>query len=59
MMTTPAGENGELTISNQTSGLDIGFSLTDSLNAYVICAGGSCTVEQVMINARTLSINEK
>lgn len=59
MMTTPADENGELTISNQTDGLDIGFSLTDSLNAYVICAGGSCTVEQVMINARTLSINEK
>jgi len=48
-----------ITINNDTEGLRIGFSLTDAINAYTFDVNGTLFVSQVVLNSRTVTVNEQ
>ncbi|MDB2641648.1 hypothetical protein N9Y79_03805 [Alphaproteobacteria bacterium] len=58
-MLTVMQKQDPITINNETEGLRIGFNLTDAINAYTFDVNGTLFVSQVVLNGRTVTVDEQ
>lgn len=50
-------KDSPIEISESTNGINIGFSLTDAINAYTHVVSGITIVTQIVLNGRTVSVD--